>query len=116
MMLDPLSCYGFADEPRPIMLDWKGHDLYEGQDYWRLDNGDIVQDDIASMDDYLFHRMEVSGGVAAWVKDDLEEGTLKRFIIQMINDGDNHQALGLTDIFEDYYGGVRRTVEVGDYD
>ena len=90
-----------AEGEGPIAYDWHEGEVYPGDDIYTLADGTIVPADIDEMKAYLKDRIRKLG-IKKWVRDDLGEGNVDDFILNLMSDH-----LSLEEVFESYYDGNR---------
>lgn len=105
-MIDPFTQHDInkrheAEGEDYIAYDWKEGEVYPGEDIYTLADGTIVPADIDEMKAYLNDRIRKLG-LKNWVRDDLGEGNVDDFIINLMS-----YPLSLEEVFESYYDGYR---------
>lgn len=82
-----------------VTTDWKGADIFPGEQYLQLYNGDLVFEDVDKMQEYIKYRIGRFNTVDKWIANDLGQDRVE-FIIALL--GDQLQLPGFSDASEHY--------------
>lgn len=86
--------------PAKVGETWDGEDVFQGDDIWELQDGEIVFNDTDALKDYIRAEVKLYGGIDKYAKDVLGEKDATEFIFTLLD-----EPLDIASFIENFYDG-----------